>query len=116
MDRDERANAIEARADRARHHPCGEVVAEVTLGKEHEIEADIIRGQQQVYAEVELGIETSARQRRQRFGDALGHFRRTDSRHRNRRVETKLHIDDLPELRLSPRATRPRATCDRALA
>ena len=61
------------------------------LGKQHELEADLVGGLQQFHAVVELRVEPAGRQRRQGFGDGLGGFRRADGRHRDRCVDSELH-------------------------
>src|SRR5262249_42832345 len=97
VDGDQRANAVEARPDGAREYPGGDVVAQVPLGEQHKIKAGTIRCNEQVYAKLELGIDTSVWKRREGFGDGLRDLRRTDGRHRDRRVESKLHVDDLAD-------------------
>jgi hypothetical protein len=41
------ADAVETRADRTREHPGGNVIAQMPLGKQHEIESDLVGGGQQ---------------------------------------------------------------------
>src|SRR5262249_50861289 len=93
MNGDQRPDVVEPRGDRARHDPGGEIVAEMPLGEQDELETDLISRLQQFYAEIELRIEPSGRQWRQCLRHRLRDFGRTDSRHRNGRVETKLHHD-----------------------